>query len=122
MSEPMPSGPVMSQEPRHDIPGMGIGIPWAGAGLGAAAGIGLDAYRNGFRNWRRSLRKGLTGAATGVGAQLGLQLGGELARRHAVAGGGPLATGVTPVIGALGGAASGYLLGKEHGDDEEENP
>jgi hypothetical protein len=101
---------------------MGIGIPWAGAGLGAAAGIGLDAYRNGFRNWRRSLRKGLTGAATGVGAQLGLQLGGELARRHAVAGGGPLATGVTPVIGALGGAASGYLLGKEHGDDEEENP
>lgn len=114
------SDATLPPQATHDLPGMGFKIPWLGAGAGLAAGAGLDLLSGKPRNWRRTLRKGLTGAATGVGTELGLRLGGELARRHSVAGGGPTAAAVTPVVTGGLGAAAGYLLGRERPRDEDD--
>lgn len=104
----------------QSLSALGIGLPWMGAAAGGFVGAGADLISGRPSNWRRTLRKGLTGAAAGVGGELGLRLGGELARRHAVAGGGPVAVGLTPVIGALGGGAAGYFAARDHDDDEAE--
>ena len=125
MSEPVtppPAAPPATPPPQntHDLPGMGFKLPWLGAGVGAAAGAGLDLLSGRPRNWRRTLRKSLTGAATGIGGELGLRLGGELARRHSVAGGGPEMAAMTPLVTGGLGAGAGYLLGRERPDDEDD--
>lgn len=112
------STPAPAPAPDHSLSGMGLKLPWMGAGAGALIAGGADLLSGRPRNWRRTLRKGLTGAAAGVGGELGLRLGGELARRHAVAGGGPATVGLTPVIGGLGGAAAGYFAARDNDEDE----
>ena len=116
-----PAAPPVTPAPQGGgLADAGLHMPWLGAGIGAAVGAGGDIALHGYKNWRRSLRRGLTGAATGVGAQLGMGLGGELARRHAIAGGDDVTVGATPVIGTLAGAGAGYALTRDHSEDEDD--
>lgn len=128
-----PPVPVYDLPTPNPTPGVGLGeslgmgMPWRGALLG---GLGLGAYRyftakKGDR-LRDTMKGAITGALGGAGTELGAGLGGEIARRHAVYGGGtPMETTGITAGGTLGGAGLGlgsaYLLNQflsRDGEDE----